>query len=70
MLCIGQLAGAVEYPNCTSAEGLEPSNDCPGYHAKESDGDVPVMLELWGNGEHAFIAIALRFTLARSGSNL
>ena len=25
-----------------------PSNECPGYDIKQSDGEVPVMLKLWG----------------------
>ena len=25
-----------------------PSNECPGYDIKQSDGEAPVMLELWG----------------------
>ena len=25
-----------------------PPKDCPGYDTKQSDGEVPVMLELWG----------------------
>ena len=25
-----------------------PTNECPGYETKKSDGEVPVMLELWG----------------------
>ena len=25
-----------------------PSNECPGYDTKQSHGDVPAMLELWG----------------------
>ena len=25
-----------------------PPNECPGYETKQSDGEVPVMLELWG----------------------
>ena len=25
-----------------------PPNECPGYDTKESDGEVPMMLELWG----------------------
>ena len=36
-----QLAGAVEYTDCFSAE-------CPGYDTKQSDGEVLVMLGLWG----------------------
>ena len=25
-----------------------PTNECPGYDTKQSDSEVPVMLELWG----------------------
>ena len=46
-LSIAKLAGAVEYTDCFSAEGYPP-NECPGYDTKQSDGEVPVMLELWG----------------------
>ena len=29
--------------------GVRPTpNECPGYDTKQSDGEVPVMLELWG----------------------
>ena len=45
---VTQSAGAVEYTDCTSAEGRHLSNECPGYETKQSDGEVPVMLELWG----------------------
>ena len=45
-----------------------PRNECPGYDIKQSDGKIPVMLELWGNAEHSFIAIASRSTLTRNGS--
>ena len=42
-------AGAVEYTECASAEGYNPPpNECPGYDTKQSDGEVPAMLELWG----------------------
>ena len=41
-----QSAGAVEYTNYFSAERYLP-NECPGYDTKQSDGEVPVMLELW-----------------------
>ena len=27
-----------------------PLNKCPGYDSKQSDGEIPVMLELWGMG--------------------
>ena len=29
-------------------EREDPHNACPGYDTKQSDGEVPVMLELWG----------------------
>ena len=28
--------------------GVRPPNECPGYDTKQSDGVVPVVLELWG----------------------
>ena len=37
-LCIAQPAGAVE----------PPANGCPVYATEQSDGEVPVMLGLWG----------------------
>ena len=45
---IAQLAGAVEYTDCFSAEGLDPLNRCPGYDTKQSDGEAPVIIELRG----------------------
>ena len=36
------------YTNCTSAEGNDTPNECPDYDTKQSDSEVPVMLELWG----------------------
>ena len=47
---IAQSAGAVEYTNCFSEEGKDtPPHECPGgYDTKQSDREVPVMLELWG----------------------
>ena len=41
-----QSAGAVEYTDCTSAD--PPPNECPGYDTKQSDGEVPAELEVWG----------------------
>ena len=39
---------AVEYTDCISAEVYDPPhNDYPGYDTKQSDGEVPVMMELW-----------------------
>ena len=46
-LCIAQSAGAVEYTNCTSAVGVTPP-PFPGYDTKQSDGEIPVVLGLWG----------------------
>ena len=45
---VAQSAGAAKYTNCISAEGKTPSNKCPEYDTKQSDGEAPVMLELWG----------------------
>ena len=42
-------AGAVEYAVCISVEGLEPTNWCPRYDTKLSDGEASV-LELWEIG--------------------
>ena len=39
--------GAREY-TCIIAEEQDPLNKCPGYVIKKSDGEAPVMLELWG----------------------
>ena len=44
---IAQLAGAVEYTDCISAEGLDSPNECSGYDTKQSDDEVLVMVELW-----------------------
>ena len=44
-----QLAGAVEYTECISAEGARSHcKECLEYDIKQSDGVDPVMLELWG----------------------
>ena len=40
---IVQSAGAVEYTDPTA-----PPNECRGYDTKQSDGEVPAVLELWG----------------------
>ena len=49
-ILVAQLARAVEYIDCISAEGEDlphPPNECPRYDTKQSDGKIPVMLELW-----------------------
>ena len=43
-----QSAGAVEYTDYFSAEWKDPYTECPGYDTNQYDGEVPVMLELWG----------------------
>ena len=48
MPSIAQWPFAVEYTECTSAEGLDPALDkCPRYDTKQSDDEIPVILELW-----------------------
>ena len=47
-LNLAQSAGDVEYADCFSAEGSYPLNQCPGYDTKQSESEVPVILELWG----------------------
>ena len=42
-------------------------HECPEYDTKESDGKVPVTLELWGMREYHLIASAPRSTLSQSG---
>ena len=37
---------AAEYTDCISLEGEYSPNECPCYDTKQSDGKVPVMLEL------------------------
>ena len=44
---LAQSVGAVEYTDGTSAEEKDPPNECPGYDTKQSDGEVPAVLELW-----------------------
>ena len=51
---MAQLAGAVEYTDCISAEGLNFPNECPRYDTKQSDGEASVMLELLGNAEYSW----------------
>ena len=46
---LAQLSGAVEFTNCFTSEAKTPHpNECPGYGTKQTDGEFPVMLELWG----------------------
>ena len=48
MSFFAQSAGAVEYTDCFTAGVYPPHNECPVYDTKQSDGEVSVMLELWG----------------------
>ena len=41
------MAAAVEYTNCIFAEGWDPPW-VSWYDIKQTDGEAPVMLELWG----------------------
>ena len=46
---IAQSAGAVEYTTAPLQRSRTPHpNECPRYDTKQSDGEVPAMLELWG----------------------
>ena len=46
---LAQSAEFIEYTNSISAEGQDSfPSECPGYYTKQSDDEVPVMLELWG----------------------
>ena len=36
------------YTDCISAEGKHCLNECYGNDTKQSDGEIPVVLELWG----------------------
>ena len=45
---IAQLAGAVDDNNCISAEGQDSTMYVLDITQKKSDGEAPVILELWG----------------------
>ena len=47
---MAQSAGAAEYTDCISAEewNLSHPNEYPGYDTRQSDGEVSVMLDVWG----------------------
>ena len=47
-LSLAQSAGAVEYTDCISAEGVRLPNVCPDNDSKQFDGEALVMLELCG----------------------
>ena len=35
-------------PTASLQRGKTPPNECPGYDTKQSDGEIPAVLELWG----------------------
>ena len=46
---IAQSVGTIEYTDYISAEGQDTHlNECSVYDIKQSDGEIPVMLKLWG----------------------
>ena len=40
--------GLEDTTTATLQRGKTPPNECPGYDTKQSDGEVPVKLKLWG----------------------
>ena len=40
--------GQYNTPIASLQRGKTPPNECPGYDTKKSDGEVQMMLELWG----------------------
>ena len=45
---LAQSTGAAEYTDYISAEEYDSFNECPHYNTKQSEGEAPVMLKLWG----------------------
>ena len=46
--------------------GVRSPNECPGYDTKQFDGEIPVMLELWGMQRNHSLPSLTGSTLARS----
>ena len=65
---MAQLAGVVEYTDCISVEAKTSLMSVLDYDTKQSDGEAPGILELWGNAEYRFIVIDPKFSLAGRGS--
>ena len=57
-------------PTAPLQRGKAARNECFDYGSYQSDGEVPVMRELWGMWSTPFIAIASRSTLTQSGSTI
>ena len=49
-------------------KGETPCKEYPAHDTKQSDGETPVVLELFMNAEYPFIAIAPTSTLSRIGN--
>ena len=45
---IHEILGLQNTPTVPLQRGNPPPNECPGYDTKQSDGEVPEMLEFWG----------------------
>ena len=56
--------GLQNTPTASLQRGKTPPNLCPGYDTKESDGEAPVMLKLWGMWSTTSLPLLLGFTLA------
>ena len=67
---MAQSAGAAEFTDCISAEGLDPPNFCSRYDTKQSDGLGFSNAGALGNVEYLSIAIVLRSTLTWTGSTI
>ena len=53
-----QSAGAIELPTASFQRGKSPHpNEFPGCDIKQSDGEAPVMLEIWGMCSNPIVAI-------------
>ena len=69
ILFFAQSAGAVEYTNCISAEGVTPSLQRVSWNdIKKSDGEVLVLMELWEMWSTASLPSLLGSLRPRSGS--
>ena len=60
------MLGLLNTPTASLERGKTPTNECPNYDTRQSDGEV-LALDL-GNMEYPFIAFAPRPTLARNGN--
>ena len=68
MKILTESAGAAEYTDWISANDQDTPNLCPGYDTKKNRCGGSSNAGTLGNAGYPFIAIAPRFTLARSGN--